>query len=92
MFFVNEADEQRFDAHGFKIDRIYRRKQIVAKSRQFKEVGEYAACIVEPFAPGWNEIAYEFAKVSGNKFKCFGCGRPEYAPKKYGLEVLAPVR
>ena len=64
-------------APRFRIDRVYRRKQIVANSDKFVETGDTAAALVKAHAPPFGDVVYEFVKVSGAKYRCFGVGRAD---------------
>lgn len=63
----------------FRIDRVYRRREIVAKSSSFVErnPGQWLA-IVPAKDQRLLPVAFEFYSLKGGaKFKCFGVGRAE---------------
>lgn len=74
------ADEvllRKLASSRFKLNKVYRRKEIVGNCHKFIETGDTAAALVKAHAEPFCDVVFEFAKVSGAKFRCFGVGRAD---------------
>jgi hypothetical protein len=77
-------DTTKLASNAFRIDRTYRRREIVSKSDRFYETaaGSFVA-IVPPHAAPFLAVAFEFSGIPGaSKFRCFGLGRADRAPSE----------
>lgn len=81
---VTEAASARF-----KLDKIYKRKAIVHRCDRFLELSaKHALALVKSKDPRLCDIVFEFDRIRGSKWKCFGVARSSYFDHKLQKEGL----
>lgn len=74
---ISDELRRKLASNRFQIDHVYRRKRIVANCEQFTEKDDRAVAIVKAHAEPFVDVAFDFQRVSGAKWKCFGVGRAD---------------
>jgi hypothetical protein len=65
------------------LDKVYRRKAIMKNCDGFWELStSHALVLVKAHDPAFCDIVFEFARVSGSKWRCFGVARSSYFADK----------
>ena len=62
--------------NAFKIDKVDTRKAILAKASAVDASGKYTLALMKNESP-FVDVVFEFAQISGAKFKCFALGRAD---------------